>query len=56
MLQAGVRVSDVAQYCNCHPSIIQRPLEIVTRLLGQLNVEEGMTTRRPNRNLRRLHR
>ena len=33
MLKAGVRVSDVARYYNCHPSTIQRS-EIVTRLLG----------------------
>ena len=57
MLKAGVRVSDVARYLNCHPSIIQHS-EIVTRLLEQLMIDAGLVSQewRPalRGNLRRL--
>ena len=43
MLKAWVRVSDVARYQNCHPPTIQRS-EIVTRLLGQLRIDEGLVS------------
>ena len=57
MLKAGVCVSDVARYHNCHPSTIQRS-EIVTRILGQLKIDTGLVSQewRPalRGNLRRL--
>ena len=34
MVQAGLRVTDIAKYYNCHPSTIQAS-EIAGRLLGQ---------------------
>ena len=40
MLKAGVLVSDIARYHNYHPSTIQH-LSIVTRLLGQLEIDAG---------------
>ena len=44
MLKAGVCVSDVARYHNCHPSTIQRS-EIVRRLLGQnLKIDAGLVS------------
>ena len=43
MLKAGVRVSDVARYHNCHPSTIQRS-EIVTRRLGRLKIDTGLVS------------
>ena len=57
MLKAGVRVSDVARYHNCHPSTIQR-LRDRTRLLGQLKIDAGLVNQEWRQalrgNLRRL--
>ena len=39
MLKAGVRVSGVARYYNCHQ--LYSTSEFVTRLLGQLKVGTG---------------
>ena len=41
MLKAGVRVSSVARYYNCHLSAISTS-EIFTRLIGQLKVDTGL--------------
>ena len=41
MLKAGVRVSDVARYHNCHPSTIQRLRDCYPVLLGQFKIEAG---------------
>ena len=43
LLKAGVRISDVARYHNCHPSTIQCS-EIVTRLLGQSKFDTGLVS------------
>ena len=41
MLKAGVRVSDVTRYHNCHPSSIQC-LRDCYQLLGQLKFDAGL--------------
>ena len=41
MLKAGVRVSGVARYYNCHLSAISTS-EIFIRLIGQLKVDTGL--------------
>ena len=57
ILKAGVRVTDVARYHNCHP-LTNSASEIVTRLLGQLKNDTDLVSqkRRPalRVNLRRL--
>ena len=59
MLQAGVRVSDVARYYNCHPSTLHgvrdRYQATVTVKDRRRSGQSRMTTRRQYGNLRRLH-
>ena len=43
VLKAGVRVSDVARYHNCHPSAIQR-LRDRYQALGQLKIDAGLVS------------
>ena len=43
ILQAGVRVSVVARYYQCHANgQLYSASEIVTRLLGQLKIDAGL--------------
>ena len=60
MLQAGVCVSDVARYHNCHPSTLQ-PLRDRYRATGTVkdrhrSGQPRMTTGRHDGKIRRLHR
>ena len=45
MLKAGVRVTDVARYHNCHAST-NSASDIVTRLLGQLKYDTGLVSQK----------
>ena len=60
MLQAGIRVSDVVQYYNCHPSTIQR-FRDRNRATGTVkdrsrSGQPRIITRHKDGNLCRLHR
>ena len=43
MLKAGVRVSDVARYHNCHPSTIQR-LRDHYQATGTVKIDAGLVS------------
>ena len=53
MLKAGVRVSDVTWYHNCHPSAKQRPRDRY-KATGELKIDAGLVSQDWRQALRRL--